>query len=217
MDFKPGEFFVGIIDFFAILMPGALLTYTAKDFAQRHVFGVVLPSLQTEAQGWVAFIFSSYLLGHFIFLMGSFLDRSLYDRFRKRWLIENDDRLFKRAQNIKEQALGDSPLEEVVNTFKWAKAQVQLFHATAATEIHRLEADSKFFRSLIIVLFIITIILLTKLAWLAALVSVFLMGLSFVRYADQRYKSTALAYTCLLVMQHKQNLEIALKVAEKNK
>lgn len=217
MDFKPGDFFVGIIDFFAILMPGALLTYTAKDFAQQQIFGEFLPKLQSESQGWVAFIFSSYLLGHFIFLTGSFLDRTLYDRFRKRWLIENDDRLFKRAQSIKEQALDDSSYEEIVNTFKWAKAQVQLFYPTAATEIHRLEADSKFFRSLIIVLCIITFILLYKFAWLAALVSVFLMGLSFVRYADQRYKSTMLAYTCLLVMQHKQNLEIALKAAEKNK
>ena len=64
MGFKPEDFFVGVIDFFAILLPGAVLSFVMIDFAHGHVFGNVLPSIRTEGQGWVLFAFSSYLLGH---------------------------------------------------------------------------------------------------------------------------------------------------------
>ncbi len=30
MDFKPGDFFLGLMDFFTILLPGALLAYWQK-------------------------------------------------------------------------------------------------------------------------------------------------------------------------------------------
>ena len=38
-----------------------------------------MPRRYPPAQGWVAFLFSSYLLGHFLFFIGSWLDNLAYD------------------------------------------------------------------------------------------------------------------------------------------
>ena len=205
MDFKPGEFFVGIVDFFAILMPGALLAYATKDFAKQHIFGPILPPIQGDVQGWVAFILAAYLLGHFIFLSGAVLDKYLYDPYRKRHLRENHDRLYKRARLLKRRALREQRKADVLNTFKWARTNVQLFQPAAAVEIHRLEADSKFFRSLVVLLFLLLLFLSWNGTFWATAISLGLMLLSFVRYADQRYKSTQLAYTCLLAMEQQKS------------
>lgn len=214
MDYKPGDFLVGIIDFFAILLPGALLAFATKDLALTHIFGPVLPAIQGEAQGWAAFIFASYLLGHFMFLVGSYLDKKAYPPYRKRFLTRDSDRTYERAKAIKENHLNDQEAE-VVNPFKWARASVQLLYPAAAVEIHRLEADSKFFRSLIVVLLLTCPILVYKWAWIELGACIFLIVLSFVRYADQRFKSTQLAYTYLIALekiskheldQHKQGL-----------
>jgi hypothetical protein len=74
MNFDPQKFIIGLMDFFSILLPGALLTHLLMD----EVGPVVLGKSQFEnppgAQGWVAFLFVSYLFGHLIFLLGSRLD-----------------------------------------------------------------------------------------------------------------------------------------------
>lgn len=200
MDYKPGDFLVGIIDFFAILLPGALLAFAAKDLALTHVFGPILPVIKGEAQGWATFIFASYLLGHFTFLISSFLDELVYNSYRKRFLCKNDDRAFKRAKEIKEKHLNDNDAE-IINPFKWAKANIQLLYPAATVEIHRLEADSKFFRSLIVVLLLTCPILIYKQAWIQFVACWVLITLSFVLYADQRCKSTELAYTYLIAIE----------------
>ena len=57
MNFNPQNFF-GLMDFFSILLPGALLTYLLMD----EVGPVVLGSRYTQlagAQVWAAFLFAS--------------------------------------------------------------------------------------------------------------------------------------------------------------
>jgi hypothetical protein len=70
MNLEPQKFFIGVVDFFSVLMPGALLSYTLR-YLRVLLLG---PDSLGEAQGWLMFFFSSYLLGHFIFLIGSWLD-----------------------------------------------------------------------------------------------------------------------------------------------
>ena len=81
MNFEPQKFFIGLIEFFSVLLPGALLTYLLKDDVGPRFLDQDYRSL-VGVQGWTAFIFTSYLLGHFIFLLGSQLDE-LYDAIRK--------------------------------------------------------------------------------------------------------------------------------------
>jgi hypothetical protein len=81
MSCEPEKFFIGLIDFFSILLPGALLTYLLNDDVGPWLFTIAGYQKLVGMQGWIAFIFSSYLLGHFIFLLGSWLlDDRVYDK-----------------------------------------------------------------------------------------------------------------------------------------
>lgn len=84
MNFDPQKFFIGLMDFFSILLPGALLTYLLMGEAGPVVPGDCYATL-VGAQGWAAFLFASYLFGHLVFLLGSWLDE-LYDWARRHTL-----------------------------------------------------------------------------------------------------------------------------------
>ena len=92
LSFEPQKFFIGVIDFFAILLPGALLTYLLRIRLER------LPEVDLRierlegAKGWVAFLVASYFLGHLMFLIGSALDE-VYDWLRRRTLEQQVRRL----------------------------------------------------------------------------------------------------------------------------
>ena len=45
MNFEPQKFFIGLVDFFSIFMPGALLTYLVKDWAALKFLGSSLPAI----------------------------------------------------------------------------------------------------------------------------------------------------------------------------
>jgi 8-oxo-dGTP pyrophosphatase MutT (NUDIX family) len=178
MSFEPEKFFIGLMDFFAVLLPGALLTYLVKDMVGPSVLGSDYYRLG-ETEATVIFLFSAYLLGHFIFLIGAkYLDNDMYDPIRTatregqigrlakgeklpwrltRWLarrlISKDaDRSVRQAVRIKELYLDPVHASSAVNAFQWAKARLTLEHAEAMATIQRFEADSKFFRSFCVVL-----------------------------------------------------------------
>ena len=65
------------MDFFSILLPGALLTSLLMGKVGPVVLGDRYCTL-AGAQAWAAFLFASYLFGHLIFLLGSWLDE-FYD------------------------------------------------------------------------------------------------------------------------------------------
>lgn len=220
MEHKPGDFFIGVVNFFAILLPGALLSFFSMDLARTymnarpHIFGYTLTVIQGEAQGWVVFIIASYLLGQFISLLGSPLDKG-YDLVRKAFLSKRinikwiksqwvkNELLYNSARVIKEKYVEDSVECEIVNTFQWAKANIQLRSPAAAPEIYRLEADQKFFRGLIVVLIIICLLFISvyKTGGIELVPYLIVLVLSVWRYVDQRRKSTNLAYTYLIALE----------------
>jgi hypothetical protein len=63
MAYKPGDFFVGVIDFFGILVPGAVLLFLDRDCA---VNSVSLPLTGNQTALWVVFLVGSYVVGHFL-------------------------------------------------------------------------------------------------------------------------------------------------------
>lgn len=77
MNFVARKFFIGLMDLFSILLPGTLLPYL--------LMGDVGPAMRGDrydnlagAQAWTAFLFASYLFGHLVFLLASWLD-DFYD------------------------------------------------------------------------------------------------------------------------------------------
>jgi hypothetical protein len=83
MGFEPQKFFIGVIDLFSVLLPGAVLTFLLKGPLWQ------LLGYKPGSDEVVIFLVVSYLLGHFIFLIGSaVLDDRIYDPVKAATLAE---------------------------------------------------------------------------------------------------------------------------------
>jgi 8-oxo-dGTP pyrophosphatase MutT (NUDIX family) len=227
VNLDPQKFFIGLMDFFSILLPGALLTYLLKDDMGLRLLGDEYSNLG-DAEKWMVFLFSSYLLGHFIFLLGSWLlDDHLYDPIRKAtykeqikrlangkqlssrlirmltvWLVKTDaDNAVSLAVRVKEHYLDPLNASSAINAFQWCKAKLTLEHPEAMATVQRFEADSKFFRSLLIVLCVLILLGLVESRPVITLVSMALLVLAFWRYVDQRVKATSQAYWYVITLE----------------
>lgn len=196
-------------DFFAIFLPGALLVFVVSlGIAQKPIFGLepVLQAVQDQVARWVIFLFASYVVGHFIFLLGAWALDPLYDHTFRSWKRRNGDPLQGLVEHIKNKSFGDATGrtniddQKIVGTLDWATAIVSLQNPAAASEIDRVEADSKFFRGFTITLllvgvyFLYTHFLLPS-QWLPVLVScLMLSALSLLRFMDRCWKRTELTY-----------------------
>jgi 8-oxo-dGTP pyrophosphatase MutT (NUDIX family) len=254
MNLEPQKLFIGLIDFFSILLPGSLFTYIVKDEFGRFLFQDRYQHM-TGTEGLLIFLFSSYLFGHFIFLLGSWLLDDWYavlrdtasrlqtvsaeqtpsretpshaERQRKdsatgigirkrlisglnRWLAVRLFRLGRESQialdapldlvkQIKAQSLSGLQADAAINTFQWCKARLVLEAPEAIVNVHRFEADSKFFRSLVVVL-----CLLIPYGLVAApsmtVFSLPLLALAFWRYVDQRQKAINQTYWYVITLE----------------
>lgn len=226
MSFEPQKFFIGLIDFFSILLPGALLTWLLMDEAGPVVLGARYSELD-DWQGGAAFLFASYLLGHLIFLLGSWLDNT-YDWFRGRtlnrqirqvatrgclpnWLVRLIVSLvFKRERNlavdrvagIKAQALAKANAGGAINAFQWCKALLTVESPESLAAVQRFEADSKFFRCFSVVLIILLLAWPWHRQWPLSGIPVLLLLLLLAlwRYMEQRHKATNQAYWSVIAL-----------------
>jgi ADP-ribose pyrophosphatase YjhB (NUDIX family) len=230
VNFDPQKFFIGLMDFFSILLPGALLTY----LLMGEVGPVVLRDCYAKLDGtqaWAVFLFASYLFGHLVFLLGSWLDE-FYDWARRYtlntqitllarcgrllpwiarsliWLVFKGERnlAVDRAAKIKQQALDALQAKNTINTFQWSKVWLNAESPSSLAVVQRFEADSKFFRCFTVVL----LLLLAAWPWqhhwpLAGIpVVLVLLLLALWRYMEQRYKATNQAYWSVITMTAKE-------------
>jgi hypothetical protein len=187
MDLKPDDVFVGLVDFFAIVLPGALLAFLCLPI-KADVFGAVLPQVPSESAGWVAFAFAAYLSGQFISLVGATFMDWLYDHTYLNYRRREGDLRFDKAKEL----AGTNGT--MVGVLKWARAYVRLRSAEASLECDRYEATSKFFRSLFVVLIAYGGSFALHREWTALLVTIALQVLAFWRYCNQRWKFTECSY-----------------------
>ena len=230
MDVDPQKFFIGLMDFFSILLPGALLTYLLMGEVGPVLLGERYAKLAgTEA--WAAFLFASYLFGHLVFLLGSWLDEfydwargyTLNAQIRRLawrgkllpwplrlglWAVfrSESDHALRRVEQIKKRLLSPLQADRAVKTFQWCKVWLNLENQPSLQAVQRLEADSKFFRSFVVVL---AVVLITW-PWhhpgspLVALGVVTLLLLALWRYMEQRWKATNQAYWSVLTLTARQ-------------
>jgi 8-oxo-dGTP pyrophosphatase MutT (NUDIX family) len=222
MNFEPQKFFVGLVDFFSILMPGALLAYVAKPYA-----GPLLSGPLDSAEKWLVFLFASYLLGHFSFLVGALLDELLYDRLKDctylgqirrlaagkspharqlqalaAWLFGPDaDAAVILAQRIKARALQPLAAEQAINAYQWCKARLSKEHPEGLVAVQRFEADSKFFRSLVIVLLLLLLTFVIQRRPTPAVICFAGLVPALWRYVEMRFKATQQAYWFIITLE----------------
>ncbi len=231
MNFEPQKFFIGLVDFFSIFLPGALVIFVLEHGLLSDL--IPEPVRQIKGiEGWMVVFFGSYLVGHFIFLIGSIVLDGAYGRLRSgtepqqrwrlskgellsyrttRWLADHlfrseADHAFSRAIAIKDHYLAPLGEKLAVNAFQWSKARLSLAHPDAIAMVHRFEADSKFFRSLTVVLFFLALgfplaagVTPRNSAITFGLLA--LMVFSFWRFVDQRTKAINQAYWFILTIE----------------
>ena len=226
MGFEPQKFFIGLVDFFSIFLPGALLAYLGRHRAMQIFVGPKGSFDLNTTENVVVFLFASYLIGHFVFLIGSYLDE-LYDLFRKatrfgqiqrladgkklypeslRRLAESPFFFGKNADDalmrvLRLKAVSFQPYGTAVNGYQWCRALLSKQHSDGLVAVERYEADSKFFRS-----FVIGLVIAAPVYWFkdyptkVALVCLVLIFLALMRYIDQRFKGTEHAYRLVLTL-----------------
>jgi hypothetical protein len=146
------------------------------------------------------FLLGSYVLGHFVFMVGSRLDR-IYDYCRKWLKPEASDAAYKAADELRKRltpALGHG--KGTFSTLKWARSYIQIHSPQARVEIDQIEANSKFFRSIVVMAALLVAHFAH--AWRPGLVAAALVmgSLSFVRFCDQRWKLTELSYATAVIL-----------------
>ncbi len=161
---KPGDFFVGLVDLFAILLPGGLLAFLTYTSLLRwgKLTSIAIP------EGWIGFAVVgvvAYLLGHFLFVIASMCLDPVYDWWKDTWKVcqpggwSDKNKPLKVSSDLW-QSLKDRDYEQ--NQAKKANANNEISLKDAATslristpgaaaEMDHLEADQKFFRGLILV------------------------------------------------------------------
>jgi hypothetical protein len=200
MSFKPSDIFIGVIDFFSVILPGALITFFLAGHFEATIFGEgkLFPALTTVTQKWIAFLLASYIVGNLVFVVASWLDLLVYKRIRKLFFERNNDLSYKTATLIRREYILAAESIEIINTFKWSQYFLQLKHPDTIGEIKKLEADSKFFRSLAVAFFCMSIFLFATLQFIPGSFCFLLSLLSLYRYGDLRYKSTEKAYEMII-------------------
>ncbi len=141
MEYKPSDLFIGAIEFFGILVPGAVLLFLDGDLLLKSLgleFG--LGSLGQSA----AFLAGSYVIGHFLLGVGVPLNRAL-EFYRP----ATRDPFY---AEVKESIpLPTARRESRTDAFYRAYSFVRLKSPSALAEIERQMADYKLFRSLTLV------------------------------------------------------------------
>jgi hypothetical protein len=153
---KPADFFVGLVDFFAIVLPGAILTFWVYKCIEHRSFeaGKALPPL---GENWVTaamFGVIAYVVGHLLYVIGSLSLDDVYDWWKD---TSNPDRWKSLEERQALNEIADEKLKQIVveagaNDFKTFAPYLRIWSAGAGGEMDRLEADQKFFRGLIVVL-----------------------------------------------------------------
>jgi len=166
---KAGDLYLGVVDLFAVLLPGLLLTGVAWKVLTLNRAKEVLEAFSGPEfiPKWLIFLIVAYVAGHFLFAMGAWMMDPLYDRFYKRWFeFERKKELpsmRRRADCMIHEILGEALHAEGDNRLTWSEAFLTASAPAAKTMLDRLEADSKFFRSLAVVTILSTAIVFSPL------------------------------------------------------
>ncbi|MEX8500750.1 MAG: hypothetical protein AB3X41_01975 [Leptothrix ochracea] len=201
---KPSDFFVGVLDFFAILLPGAIATAMLGPRVGPWVLGPLIDKPSSEAVGWAMFLTAAYFLGHLIFLVGSWIDR-FYNALRERFNPYGNESAYQCATRIR-NSLVDPSEQKALNTYQWSRAVLLAKCPAAAEDVHRLEADSKFFRSLLVVCALAAVLFIAEGRFLPAGVALVLALPCFARYYERRLKSTTQAYIHVVTLHRLEGL-----------
>lgn len=181
-----------LLDILSIILPGALLLAVLTLFESvKNIFKYLFTSGNSEALNVAIFLGLAYMLGHFIFLIGSLLDNLIYEKVKK--VYWTNQQITAYAIQLKEENTGILDID-VLNAFKWSCAWLLANQPAMYSVVERYIAESKFFRSNVIVLLIAIVVFVLHGSIQLALITFLFLILSTIRYLTQRHKSIETAY-----------------------
>ena len=144
MSFKPSDFYLGIVDFLGVLVPGAVLALM-RGYRIRPALSN--PSSATE---WTIFLGTAFIAGQLLLALSELLnDLALpFDRIFFHQLREGVDELEDRAALLLKAGIVEKKGPTV---FHAALSYLRLKNGEAAAEVDRHMADYKLLRNLVAV------------------------------------------------------------------
>jgi hypothetical protein len=230
MDFKPQTFFIGVTDFFSVLLPGALFTWFIKTvFENQNYLQQFLQNPENETTRWIGFVIVAYIFGNMLFVFSSLILDKIYDPYLRNLVksrgsvnleviiaaairdrfIDTDEWITKLKEKNKLskediKSIYSKNYREIINPYKWSQYYLQLNNPEALAEVKKIEADSKFFRSLVLTFFIMFVFPSYQNEWiiwiyflLSCLSFYVFASLRFINFIDrQRYWFLAFVVIC---------------------
>jgi hypothetical protein len=212
---KPSDFFIGVVDFFAVLLPGAALVCLLRPVVVADTPMGWLPA--TPTQGWVMFLVLAYIAGHFLHALGSWLlDKYVYGEFylprvrsshAQAAKLKKDDFALEKHKKAAETLLARVRLTTKAdstgtNYYDWCLSDVRANSPAGAIEVDRLQADSKFFRSMVFVFLVAALVSLGQTqapVWVSA-VAAALAVFAIWRFCELRWTATKRVYEYYLLL-----------------
>jgi hypothetical protein len=139
MSQKPSDLLISVIDFFGILIPGAVFAFLHGDFILRPL-GLSVKEIQTAAD-WIPAFFTSFVLGHFLLGFSVPLNK-LAAKFTSRETKVYEEAVRRRL------TLPAGVHPDHTNIYYSAFSFVRITSSEAMAELERQAAEYKLFRSL---------------------------------------------------------------------
>lgn len=145
---KPGDLLFSLLEFFGILIPGAIFTFLHGDDILRAV-GVPLKSLLTTDQ-WVPIFFISILAGNLLHGLSDWFDRVAvhFLSAKTRAYLDRACETLTLPVGIPEHPRNLFAPDVTKNLFYAAFSYIRVKHPVAVAELERHAGDFKLFRSL---------------------------------------------------------------------
>lgn len=121
-------------------------------------------------------------------------------RLVSRILGDSPDETVKHIEHLKNASLDRLSASNAVNAYQWSKIRLGKDHPAALLEVNQFEANSKFFRSFVVVLAVLAIFYATQRESGFAVICLLLLFPALWRYINQRHKSIQQAYWSVLTI-----------------
>ncbi len=210
---KPADFYLGVVDFFAVLLPGAGLVYVLQPLLVAQLPVPWLPA--GDAPAWALFLVLAYIAGHLLHAAGSWLlDGRVYrDTYLRRRQADHCHTIACVRENgvpglaadprAAGTLLGRVYLTGVdtrgTNCYDWCLSRLRLIAPAGAAEVDRVQADSKLFRSLVFVFAATALVALLQGAPLLAAGAAVLALFALWRFCQLRWTATKRVYEYYLL------------------
>src|SRR5215467_6635126 len=199
--FNPANFYLGVVELFGIVVPGAIFSFLVYRFAFQEPSSSL--SQVPDVGKIFGFVIFSYVIGHLLAALGYFLMNPLF------WWYYKSGRkgavslrgLAARAKSTLDLFVqfGERPDDE----FRWTIAYINLCSAQASTRLDTLEADCKLFRNLTPTLFLILSSIQTGSRIFVAMGVGVLIVVAGLRYLALQAKLMTSAYEFLILLLSK--------------